>query len=374
MRITYEVDNSTVCAIVEGEKVGEVHVPEIELHWADGVFVRLAGIAGVWTKEDLRGMGIASRMMEEAKSLALEQGYPCSGVSTNLGNVARRLYSKAGYTTLFRPGRYEKRLGARDVPKLEGVEIRPYREGDEKVLMGLFEEMYSPFFGWRRKTSERWHALRDEVRREDPNFLFLAEGGGEVRGWSGIYRQWVGLCAELYVGPSEGRTEIGRALLLSLEDHLASKGVEEVGFWLSPQDDFSYELLTSEGYRFKEQRVFMLCILDLPGLLRELTPLLERRLEGGPSWKGVMRICTPVQECFLRLDGGVEVEEEGRPDLEVSMPQDIMTKVISGTIDFWEAYLEGFVTLSSKVSSEVRDLLETLFPKVPWHHPADDLW
>ncbi|RKY65643.1 MAG: hypothetical protein DRQ08_05225 [Candidatus Latescibacterota bacterium] len=371
--ITYEVRGSTVYALEGGEEAGRVEVPEIELHWADGVYVRLAGIAGVWTREDLRGRGIASRMMEEAKRFAIEQGYSCSGVSTNIGNVARRLYSKAGYITLFRPGRFEKRLVATRERRTEGVEIRPYREGDEDVLMGLFEGLYARFFGWRRKTSERWHELRDELRRKDPNFLFVAQSDGEVRGWSGTFLQWVGLCSELYVLPSEARTSIARALLFSLEDHLISRGVEEACFWLSPEDEFSADLLTANGYKFKEQRVFKLCILDLQKLLGKLVPIFGRRLEKGPSWKGVIRLGTPVQEGFLRVDGGVEVEEGGKPDLEVLMPQEMMTKVISGVVDFWEAYLEGLATVRP-MKPEVASLLEALFPRVPWHHPADDLW
>lgn len=153
MDIVYKVEHSTIYALKDGEKIGQIVVPDIDFHWGNGVYVPLAGIAGVGTEEEFRGKGIASRMMEEAKRFALEKGYCCSGVSTNLGNIARRLYAKAGYTTLFRPGRFEKRLDEREVPEVEGVQIRSYREGDEKRLMQLFEHLYTSFFGWRRKTS-----------------------------------------------------------------------------------------------------------------------------------------------------------------------------------------------------------------------------
>ncbi|RLF43200.1 MAG: hypothetical protein DRN29_10440, partial [Thermoplasmata archaeon] len=67
MRVVYKVNSSAVHAFVDDEKVGQVMVPDVELHWAEGVYVRVAGIAGVETKEEFRRMGIASRMMEEAK-------------------------------------------------------------------------------------------------------------------------------------------------------------------------------------------------------------------------------------------------------------------------------------------------------------------
>ena len=375
MAIVYEAEDSIVYALHDGKKIGQISVPHIDFHWGEGVYVPLAGIGGVGTEEAFRGKGIASGMMAEAKKLALEQGYCCSGVSTNLGNVAQRLYAKSGYTTLFRPGRFEKNLEEREFPEVEGVEIRPCREGDEKVLMELFEDLYAPFFGWRKKTSARWEALRKEVREKDPGFIFIAEDEEGIQGWSGTFQQWVGLVTELYVRPSEKRTAIARRLLFLMENHLLSQGIKEAHCWLSPEDAFSAHFLTVNGYRFTEQRVFMLSILDLPKLLEALVPLFERRLKGSACWKGAMRIKTPLQEGLLRTeDEAVRAEEKGKPDVEVLMSQEILAKVLSGVLGFWEAYLEGFLSVRPRMTPEMKFLLETLFPKAPWTHPADDLW
>lgn len=370
----YKVENARVYALEGGEKVGQISVPEIDFHWGEGVCVKMAGIAGVGTKKAFRSRGVASGMMKEARGFALERGYCCLGLSTNLGNVARRLYSRAGYTTLFKPGKFEKRLEKRRCPESEGVVIRPYGEGDENGLMRLFEEIYTPFFGWRGKTAARWDALRREIRERDPEFIFIAEDGRGIQGWAGYFRQWVGLVGELHVRPSESRTAIARTLLLNLENHLLSRGMEEAHLWMSPRDAFSTDLLTEEGYRFREQRVFMLSILDLPKLLSALVPLLDRRLGGNSPWRGVMRIKTPVQEGFIRVDERVSVEERGRPDAEVLMPQEVLARVLSGVLTPWEAYLEGLLTTEPEMTAEMRSLLTTLFPEVPWFHPADDLW
>ncbi len=375
MGIVYEVEDSTVYALRGGKQIGQISVPNIDFHWGEGVYVPLAGIGGVGTEEAFRGKGIASGMMAEAKKLALEQGYCCSGVSTNFGNVAQRLYAKSGYTTLFRPGRFEKKLEERAIPEVEGVEIRPYREGDEQVLMELFEDLYAPFFGWRRKTSARWEALRKEIREKDPGFIFIAEDEEGIQGWSGIFRQWVGLVTEWYVRPSGKRTAIARTLLFRMENHLFSQGIEEAHCWLSPEDAFSAHFLAVNGYRFTEKRVFMLSILDLPKLLETLVPLFGRRLKGSACWKGTMRIKTPLQEGFLRIeDEAVRVEEKGKPDMEVLMSQEVLAKVLSGVPGFWEAYLEGLLSVRPGLTPELKSLLDTLFPKVPWTHPADDLW
>ncbi|OGG55512.1 MAG: hypothetical protein A3F84_29700 [Candidatus Handelsmanbacteria bacterium RIFCSPLOWO2_12_FULL_64_10] len=374
MDIVCEVENATVYALKDGERVGQTSVPDIDFHWGEGVYVSLAGIAGVGTRAEFRRKGIATRMMEEARRFALEKGYCCSGLSTNWGNVARRLYSRAGYTTLFQPGRFEKRLEKRGVPEAPGVAVRPYREGDEACLMRLFERVYAPFFGWRKKTSARWNALRKEIREQDPEFIFVAEDEEGVQGWAGCFRQWVGLAAELYVRPSARRRPIAQSLLVSLENHLLSQGVEEAHFWLSPKDAFSAHLLFANGYTFRARRVFMLSILDLPQLLGVLLPLFDRRLKGGPPWKGVIGIQTPVQGHSLRIGEGVSLEERGRPDAEVAMPQEVLVRLVSGALGFREAYLEGLLTVEPEMMPGIDALLETLFPEVPWHHPADDLW
>jgi GNAT superfamily N-acetyltransferase len=375
MDIACRVEGSAVRAYLGEERVGGISVPEIDFHWGHGHYVRMAGIGGVGTNEAYRSRGIASRMMEEAVRFALDRGYRCSGISTNLGNVARRLYARAGYTTLFRPGWFCKRLvGGERIPDPEGVAVRPYREGDEERLMRAFEEIYAPCFGWRRKTAARWHALRSEIRRTDPEFLFVAEDEDGVQGWAGYFRQWVGLVSELHVRPSPRREAVARTLLRRLEAHLLSREIGEACFWLPPGDPFASAWFAAKGYGFRDQRVFLLSILDLPGLLGELLPLMERRLGETPPWRGVLRIRTPLQRGALRIEERVSVVKKGRADAEIRAPREVLARLVSGVLAPWEAYLEGLLSVEPGMTPELRSLLETLFPRTPWFHPADDLW
>lgn len=373
MNIVYKVEDAVVRALDGEEQVGRISVPDIAFHWGEKVYVKMAGIAGVGTKEALRGRGIASRMMEEARRFAVESGYVCSGISTNIGNVARRLYARAGYTTLFKPGEFVKKLQGPRPHEAAGVEIRPYREGDEERLLGLFEDLYTPFFGWRRKAAARWQALRREVREKDPAFLFVAEDQEGIQGWAGYFRQWIGLVSELHVRPSERRGAIARSLLIRLENHLLGRGID-ARIWAPPRDAFSAQFLADEGYAFRESRVFMVSILDLPGLFDALCPLLSRRLAGAPSWRGVVRVKTPLQEGFLRIGEGVSAEERGRPDAEVLAPQEVLVRMLAGVLTPWEAYLEGLLSVRPGMTPEMRSFLTALFPETPWFHPADDLW
>ncbi|NOY08122.1 MAG: GNAT family N-acetyltransferase [Spirochaetes bacterium] len=378
MNAIYKMNDSTVYALNNNEVIGEISIPHIDFHWGEGLYIPLAGIAGVKTNEEFRSKGIASKMMEKAKEYALEKGYCCSGVSTNLENIARRLYSKAGYTTIFRPGRFEKKLEKREITTVQGVRTRSYREGDYKSLTKLFENLYTPYLGWRKKTIARWDTLRKDIREKDPDFAFIAEDKNGICGWSGYLKQWVGMVAEFYVAHTEKRVPIAQNLLYSIENHLLSQGIGEAHFWLSPQDRFSADLLTSNGYRFREQRVFMLSILDLPHFIRALTPLLNRRLKsrlkGKPCWNGILHIKSTFQECFLKIDNGVDVKDSGNADAELLIPQDSLVRIVSGVLDFWDAYLEGLITVKPGMNPGLKSLFERLFPLVPWFHPADDLW
>ena len=372
--ITSKWEGRTVYAILDGDKVGQISVPDIDFHWADGTFVKMAGISGVETEERLRGKGIASKLMAESVNFAIENGYSCSGVSTTVENVARRLYARSGYITLFKPGRFEKHLQQRDVPEVPGVKIRPYQQGDEKALMELFEEVYDGFFGWRKKESDRWFSLRKKLMDKEGDIIFIAENDNSIVGWSGCFEQWVGLVSELYVRPCENRTEIARALQIRLENHHIAQGRDEAHFWLSIADDFSAYLLLGDGYRFREMRVFMVNILDLSKLLGQMTALFEQRLKGKSDFKGLISIETPTQKGLLRIDEKVSVEKQGQPDAILSLSQEVLTRVVAGVPGFWDAYLQGMLSVKPRMTEQVRDVFDLLFPDVPWHHPADDMW
>ncbi|MDP6778345.1 MAG: GNAT family N-acetyltransferase, partial [Candidatus Latescibacteria bacterium] len=290
MRIVYRTEENVVRAYEGKERIGQVTVPDIDFQWADGVHVLMAGISGVGTQEAYRRRGIAAAMMEEAVAFSTREGYASSGITTAHGSVARRLYSRAGYTTLFCPGCYRKRLGTGAMPDVSGISIRRFVDGDAESLVSLFEETYSPFFGLRRKTASGWQRYRQEILEQNPDRIAVAEGRDGILGWSGNFDQWVGLVSEVWVKPCANREEIAQALLSHLEGRMIADGLDEAHLWASPDDVFTAGLAGRNGYAFSEQRVFMLRILDLPVLLRELLPLYNRRATDPLPWQGSLEL------------------------------------------------------------------------------------
>ena len=374
MDIAYKVENNTIRAYDGAERIGHATVPEIDFQWADGVRVRMAGISGVGTKEDYRRRGIAAAMMEEAVAFAIRKGYTCSGITTHRDSVARRLYSRAGYTTLFCPGCFVKRLSSGTTPQGDGISIRPFEDGDEASLVSLFEEVYRPYFGLRRKTTAGWKRYRREILEQDPERIFVAENGEGVLGWSGNFKQWVGLVSEVWVRPCHDREGVAQALLNHLEDRMASQGLDDSRIWASPDDAFSAGLAIRNGYAFSEQRVFMLRILDLAALLRELLPLLNRRATDPLPWQGALGLQTPLQQACLTVSGEIEVDAAAVPDVRLTMSQPTLAEVLSGTLSAWEAYLLGELDVDAGMTPDLTTTLQRLFPTVPAFHPADDMW
>ena len=373
MSIVLKIEDRTVCAYDGDAQIGKIGVPEILLHWADGQYIRLAGIGGVGTHETHRGQGIAGRMMEAAKTFTREQGYAVSGLTTNLGNNARRLYARAGYATVFRPGRFEKALHPVNPSDLHGVDLRPYREGDEEAFIRLFEMHHRSCFGFRAKTPESWRTARAQYLSEEPDAFLVAEAEGEILGWTGIFHKWVGLCSEVWTVPDRGCSAIAQALLAHLGRHHLSRGRAEMHIWASPQDRFTAGLLAREGYAFREMRVFMLHIIDLPGLLRELLPLFQFRLSES-TWRGALALATPEHRALLRVGDEIAVDADGAANAELQTDAPTLCRLLTGGIDPYEAYQEALISVRPGYTPECHALLKRLFPPLMHLHPADDLW
>ncbi len=371
MDIIYRIENVTVCAYCDNQRIGKVGVPHIDLHWADGVYVPLAGIGGVGTEEAFRGQGIAGRMMDAAKTFAREKGYVVSGLTTNLGNNARRLYARAGYTTVFRPGRFEKRLHPVVLPHVDGITIRPYSEGDEQTFIRLFEQQYRSAIGYRAKTPESWRTTRLPYLTEEPGAFLVAEADGKVLGWTGIFRKWVGLCTEIWTVPDRG--PVAQGLLSFMEKHHVSVGRTDCHIWASPQDHFMADIFVQNGYTFGEKRVFMLHVIDLPGLLRALLPSFNKRLCDS-TWTGAVQFVTPEQQAVLQVGSNLDVAPDGAATVILQTDSSTLCRLLVGVMDPYEAYIENLLSVRPGYTSDIHTLLTKLFPPLMPFHPADDLW
>ncbi|MFT5367609.1 MAG: putative acetyltransferase [Candidatus Latescibacterota bacterium] len=373
MNLTYKTQNNTVRAFDSDMPIGKVSVQDIDFHWANGTYIPMAGIGGVGTDEAYRGLGIAGKMMAAAETFAVENGYACSGLTTNLGNNARRLYARAGYTLIFRPGRYIKTRHPIQSADVSDIILRPYCEGDEHTFLRHFESQHLTYFGYRARTSKSWRELRAQYLTEEPNAFQVAEADGHVLGWTGLFRKWVGVCSEIWTVPDRGRAAIAQTLLNHLEKHHLTHDRPNCHIWASPQDPFMQSFLTGNGYTFQESRVFMLHIIDLPKLLHQLSALFQNRLAKS-SWTGALKFTTPDHHAVLHIDDPITVSTDNTADIEIQTDTSTLCRLLAGALHPRDAYLENLLSVAPHYTEQIDTLLADLFPPLRHIHPADDLW
>lgn len=353
------------------EEVGGITVPEIDFQWCEDTFVRMGGIGAVGTDEAFRGQGIAGRMMQRAVAYSHERGYACGGVSTGTGNIARRLYSRAGYEYVFSMQYFQRepRSVRSDLP--DGTEIRPYREGDEQKVLAIRRGEYAGFFGSKRPDASRWIGYRRGMLESDPESVLLAVQDGEEVGYVSYFRHWFDLACDICVSACRDRLAVGQGLLRAVEARLAAVDCELAVFSVTEDESFLRTLFTREGYRTGYSRVFKVNVLDLNALLRGLAPGFEQRLRtsGLPEWTGTLTIETP--------DGRGSLAIGDAPDrycLALSTSEPTLTLVLCGRMSGWEAYLRGLLAATSGMDDRVPALLQVLLPTVRCCHPMDEWW
>ena len=120
------------------------------------------------------------------------------------------------------------------------------------------------------------------------------------------------------------------------------------------------------GYTKKE---WMFKIVNLPMLLRELSPLLSKRLnesERYKDWQGTIGIKGSEHRASLTIkDGEIRVSEEVSEGTGIclSTDDDTITRFILGVTTPYRAYLQNQLHIAPTVNSSVTHLLGTLFPK-----------
>jgi GNAT superfamily N-acetyltransferase len=105
IRVSREADSARVYAASEGRDVSRAYLLPQRLQFGPGATLRMAGIGGVGTAPDLRGQGLARRVLARVMREVRRDGYACSGLFTGTSSVAHRLYREHSYADVmvYRP-------------------------------------------------------------------------------------------------------------------------------------------------------------------------------------------------------------------------------------------------------------------------------
>ena len=373
IRLDYE--KTQIQAHVDEEQVGQITVLPIRFDWGRGTIVPLAGIVAVGTNQDHRRRGVAGRMMRRAVEFSREQKYCVGGVSTGYRNVARRLYTRAGYVYLYDVDQFDKPASRPEpAPVPDGVEIRPFVSGDEEGIVALWKRSYwaNDFFGGSDTSAESWLALRTELLSADPRSVWVAVRDGAVCGWAEYYYFWFNReHCELLVEETDDAAEVARALLTRLERAVSDAGLTRFTFHASHYQPRVAKSLTDVGCRREDGFVFHIAIFDLSDLLRRLQPLYLKRLRSSQlgSWPGLLRVGMGEQAAEIELPGG-----DAGKHVEIAGPYETLVRVLCGCTSAWEEYLCSRLRISGDLGEDGSRVLDTYLGQYPWFNPQRDRW
>ena len=339
------------------------HAPGIYVSW-------------VHTKSAYRRKGFARWAFGVSMTHELVRQYSCISLHTGTGNDAHGMYRDFGFIDGLLARNFTKALRREQAKVVEGLVVRPYTPGDEVAMANVLNAFYVDRVERRPRRAER-------RRTSETRLIYLAEKDGDLLGYlqAQCEKEKNVLITEFCLKslPSEGTThpegfleDVGAALLCALHNELVKREYKRIHYEPEPEGDKEHvrTLFHNFGYTSSDAGwVWMFKIINLPMLLRELSPLLSKRLNESDTykgWEGTIGIKGLEHHASLTIkDDEIRVSAEVSEGTGIclSTDDDTITRFILGVITPYGAYLQNQLHIAPTVNSSVAGLLGTLFPK-----------
>lgn len=234
------------------EVLSWVRNPELKPEWLRVLELggRVVGYGDIWIENDVVALDIAApghwqTFLGWAEDSARAAAVPRVRVYFPAGHELAGLVERRGYR-LWRSS-YTMQIELGDAvaggPHLpEGIELRPYRPGDEDLLRAALNEAFAddPFFGAASASHFREFYLR--ARGFEPSLWLLAWADAELAGFVLAFPERagdpsLGWVESLGVRRPWRRRGLGEALLCSAFAELRERGVRAAGLGVDAQNE-----------------------------------------------------------------------------------------------------------------------------------------
>ncbi len=332
-------------------------------------------VGWVHTHPKYRRRGLSRWIFGASMAHELVRRHSCISLHTGTENTAHGMYRSFGFVDGFVAREFTKTLQHEQAKVVEGLAIRPYSQGDEAAMARVFKAFHADQVELRPKRAER-------PRTSETWLIYLAEKDGEVLGY--VQARCDGKenasIREFCLSPQPSKDsphsesfleEVGTSLLCVLHNELVKRKYKQISWGPEGEVEKNYvrKLFHNFGYTSAAAGwVWMFKILNLPMLLRELSPLLSKRLSESDdykSWQGTIGIKGLEHQASLiirageiRISDGVSEETA----IHLSMDDDTLTRFVLGVVPLYEAYLQNQLHITPTVNESVIGLLGTLFP------------
>ncbi len=263
------------------------------------------------------------------------------------------------------------------------IVTRFYRQGDEPVLVGLWNESFGGFSGAVARTVEFWRWCIAQRPGIAPDDIIIAERQRNILGY-GVAEPG-GTVLEMAVRQTLSATvrrETANLLITELEAHYRNRGTETIRFTLPGGDKAVLAALAARGYRTDDTPDFQLVIVDAPALFSGLLQARAERLKAiAPmtvhlkSEPGAYHFW-PDPDITVTVGETVTVERgkpRGAPDAVVTTDASALTNIVFCR-ETPEASLEGgHVAVEPRAArSRILALLRAMVIEGPWYLPKSD--
>ncbi len=257
-----------------------------------------------------------------------------------------------------------------DIPRVtdDSVTVRRYEVEDETEIERLREDYCRNSIG----------PVNSTPRKRFGPWTMVLEKEGRIVGYGDApydVFEPIGRINTVHVDSkiedSKKREKYTQIMLSAIYRYFLDEGKRKVIFHAPPLPIRS--LLLQWGHHLDEDSerhgwVGMFKIINLTELWNEISKLLKLRLERSiyAGWRGEIGMLGSRLRSTLKISKKVQAEDNISPsaDILVETSDKIITELMIGKTDVWEAYRQLMLTTKPFFNERIRGMLETLFPIV----------
>jgi predicted N-acetyltransferase YhbS len=348
---------------VGGAVVGYLHIFDRRM-WLRGARLRAAGIGSVATHPDYQRGGLATALLRDTLTLLRREGYHLSFLGSE---VAAAFYERLGWRVVCQPSHGAPTAEAACLPDRQpGLIIRPFAPSDLTAVARIHARATRGRTGAVARSLRYWTDHLSWIDDDAGGFLVGVSGR---RGIAAFVRsrseRWASTLMLLDAHCRAGAEAHLAPLLGALGRYAVGQGLKGIQASLPeghPMAD-AFARLPSAGVTTEVRFPLMMRVVDLPGLLRTLAPLLAERV---PAMKAPA-VCLAFEEdgqrtCLSVGRDGVRVAHRPAGEVASVSPGEAVTLLLGQ-----KSAREVLAPTADPPSEGALSALEQLLPRQPLH-------
>jgi predicted N-acetyltransferase YhbS len=363
---TYRRRHSRVVE-VDGRVVGYLRVFDRRM-WVRGARLRAAGIGSVAVNPDYRRRGLAYALLRDTIALIQRDGYHVSFLGSE---VAPLFYERLGWRVVRQPSHGAPAVEAAALPDgRAGLTIRPFEPSDLPAVARIHAAATRGRTGAVARSLRYWTDHMSWLDGDAGGFLVAMDARGHpcafVRGRS---ERWASTLMVLDAHCRQGAEDCMAPLLGALGRYAVGQGLKGIQASLPEGHPLgeAFASLPSAGVTTEVRYPFMMAVVDLSGLLRQLAPMLGERVSalGAPV---TLAFDEDGQRTYLRIGpDGVRVSRRPAGEVAAVSPGEAVL-LLMGQKSVREVLAPG----ADPPSEATLSALEQILPREPLHFSAAD--